>query len=113
PHLPRTRARRTRRGAGRPGGECAGGRTGRSGGGDPGRGRPPGAAARTGGRPMMVALVSTHRSPGASVSALALTLAATRNCLLAECDPAGGDVLAGYLQGTLPAHRGLAPLAVA
>ncbi len=62
---------------------------------------------------MMVALVSTHRSPGASVSALALTLAATRHCLLAECDPAGGDVLAGYLQGTLPAHRGLAPLAVA
>jgi hypothetical protein len=62
---------------------------------------------------MMVALVSTRGSPGASVSALALTLAAPDRCLLAECDPAGGDVLAGYLQGTLPAQRGLAPLAVA
>lgn len=62
---------------------------------------------------MMVALVSTRGSPGATVSALALTLAAPDRCLLAECDPAGGDVLAGFLQGTLPAQRGLAPLAVA
>jgi hypothetical protein len=62
---------------------------------------------------MMIALVSAKGSPGATVSGLALTLTWPGQCLLAECDPAGGDVLAGYLGGTLDARRGLAELAVA
>lgn len=61
----------------------------------------------------MTALVAGKGGAGASVSALALALAAPGRSLLAECDPAGGDALPGYLQGTLPAVRGLAPLAVA
>lgn len=61
----------------------------------------------------MIALVSAKGSPGVTCAALALTLTSSAQCLLAECDPAGGDLLAGYLQGTLSAQRGLAPLAVA
>ena len=61
----------------------------------------------------MIALVSAKGSPGGTVSALAFTLAWPGRCLLAECDPAGGDVLAGYLRGALDAQRGLAQLAVA
>lgn len=61
----------------------------------------------------MIALVSAKGSPGATTSALAFTLAWPGRCLLAECDPAGGDVLAGYLRGALDAQRGLAQLAVA
>jgi hypothetical protein len=62
---------------------------------------------------MMVALTAAKGSPGVTASALAMTLAWPGRCLLAECDPAGGDVLAGFLQGALPAQRGLAQLAVA
>jgi hypothetical protein len=61
----------------------------------------------------VIALVSAKGSPGVTVSGLALTLTCPGRCLLAECDPAGGDVLAGYLRGALDAQRGLAPLAVA
>jgi hypothetical protein len=61
----------------------------------------------------MIALVSAKGSPGVTTSALAFTLAWPGRCLLAECDPAGGDVLAGYLRGSLEAQRGLAQLAVA
>jgi hypothetical protein len=61
----------------------------------------------------MAALVAARGSPGVTVSALALTLGMPGRCLLAECDPAGGDILPGYLQGSLPPRRGLAPLAVA
>lgn len=61
----------------------------------------------------MIALVSAKGSPGVTVSALAFTLAWPGGSLLAECDPAGGDVLAGYLRGELDAQRGLAQLAVA
>jgi hypothetical protein len=61
----------------------------------------------------MIALLSAKGSPGVTCAGLALALAAPGRCLLAECDPAGGDVLAGYLQGDLAAGRGLAPLAVA
>jgi hypothetical protein len=62
---------------------------------------------------MMVGLVSAKGSPGVTASALAMALTWPSRCLLAECDPAGGDVLAGFLQGALPAQRGLAQLAVA
>jgi hypothetical protein len=61
----------------------------------------------------VIALVSAKGSPGVTTTALALTLAAPGACLLVEADPAGGDVLAGYLRGAVPADRGLAPLAVA
>lgn len=61
----------------------------------------------------MIALVSAKGSPGVTTSALAYTLTWPGRCLLAECDPAGGDVLAGYLQGSLDAQRGLAQVAVA
>jgi hypothetical protein len=61
----------------------------------------------------VIALVSAKGSPGVTTAALALTLAAPGRCLLAECDPAGGDILAGYLRGEVWADRGLAPLAVA
>jgi hypothetical protein len=61
----------------------------------------------------VIALVSAKGSPGATTSALAFTLTWPGRCLLAECDPSGGDVLAGYLRGSLDAQRGLAQLAVA
>lgn len=61
----------------------------------------------------MIALVSAKGSPGVTASALAFTLSWPCRCLLAECDPAGGDVLAGYLRGELDGQRGLAQLAVA
>jgi hypothetical protein len=37
----------------------------------------------------------------------------TTPVIVAECDPAGGSVLAGFLRGQLSADRGLVPLAVA
>ncbi|WP_030274489.1 hypothetical protein [Streptomyces sp. NRRL B-24484] len=46
----------------------------------------------------MVALASA-KSSGVTCSALALALAAPKRTLLAECDPAGGSIRAGYLQG--------------
>jgi hypothetical protein len=61
----------------------------------------------------MIALVSAKGSPGVTASALAFTLTWPGRTLLVEADPAGGDVLAGYLQGSLDAQRGLAQLAVA
>jgi hypothetical protein len=61
----------------------------------------------------MIALVSAKGSPGVTSSALAFTLTWPGRCLMAECDPAGGDVLPGYLRGELDSQRGLAPLAVA
>jgi hypothetical protein len=62
----------------------------------------------------LIALVSAKGSPGASTTALAFTLAWSGRTILAECDPAGGDILAGYLSGLdIPSDRGLLPLAVA
>ncbi|NUR50418.1 MAG: ParA family protein [Hamadaea sp.] len=75
-----------------------------------------------------VAIVSAKGSPGVSTFALAATLsvpaatAATGGLangegprgpvLLAECDPAGGSLLAGYLSRyDLPTDRGVLPLA--
>jgi hypothetical protein len=59
------------------------------------------------------ALVSAKGSPGVSVTALALGLFWPARSLVAECDPAGGDALAGLLQGQLEADRGITNLAVA
>ncbi|MGC4851822.1 ParA family protein [Micromonospora sp. DT4] len=45
-----------------------------------------------------------------SVTALALSLSWQRDTILAECDPAGGDVLPGFLAGQMPADRGIGEL---
>ncbi|GGK36829.1 hypothetical protein GCM10010124_31890 [Pilimelia terevasa] len=61
----------------------------------------------------VVAICSAKGSPGVSTGALALTLSWPAPVVLAECDPAGGDALPGYLAGQMPADRGTAELAVA
>ncbi|MGH3680575.1 MAG: ParA family protein [Natronosporangium sp.] len=61
----------------------------------------------------VIALASAKGSPGVTTAALALTLTWPGRCVLAECDPAGGSVQAGYLAGALPADRGVRELAVA
>jgi hypothetical protein len=58
------------------------------------------------------ALLSPGGSPGVTTAALALTLGWPSQVILAECDPSGGDVLAGLLGGHLPASSGLLPLAL-
>jgi hypothetical protein len=60
----------------------------------------------------LYALVSAGGSPGVTTSALALTLSWPSQVILAECDPSGGDVLAGLFAGHLPATKGLVPLAL-
>ena len=59
----------------------------------------------------LYALVSPGGSPGLTTTALALTLTWPRPIILAECDPAGGDILAGLFAGHLRAPRGLLGLA--
>jgi hypothetical protein len=62
----------------------------------------------------LVAFTSAKGSPGASTAALAFALAWKTNVVLAECDPAGGDLLAGYLgRLSIPADRGLLQVALA
>lgn len=60
----------------------------------------------------VTALVSA-KSCGVTTSALALTLASKRPSLLAECDPAGGTIRAGFLHGEVGAGFGLYHLAAA
>lgn len=59
----------------------------------------------------LFALISAGGSPGVTTSALALTLGWPSRVILAECDPSGGDVLAGLFAGHLHADRGLLSLA--
>ena len=64
-----------------------------------------------------VALLSGKGSPGCTTAALALSTAwpsvhEGRRILIAECDPAGGDIASGYLRASLDGSRGLAALAV-
>lgn len=61
----------------------------------------------------LFALCSARGSPGVTTAALALTLTWQGRCALAECDPAGGTTLAGYLQGALGDDRSIRELAVA
>lgn len=62
----------------------------------------------------VIALTSAKGSPGASTAALAFTLSWKSPTVLVECDPAGGDLLAGYLSRLeLPADRGLLQVAMA
>jgi hypothetical protein len=64
----------------------------------------------------LIAMVSAKGSPGVSTAALACTLTWPASpeapVLLAECDPAGGALLAGHLSRyDLPTDRGILPLA--
>lgn len=61
----------------------------------------------------VIALASATGSPGVTTTSLALTLSWPRPVLLVEADPAGGDILAGFLRAELRADRGLAYLSVA
>jgi hypothetical protein len=61
----------------------------------------------------LYALVSAGGSPGVTTSALALTLGWPSQVILAECDPSGGDILAGLFAGHLPATKGIVSLALA
>jgi hypothetical protein len=58
------------------------------------------------------ALLSAGGSPGVTTAALALSLSWPAQVIIAECDPSGGDILAGLLSGHLPAAAGLLPLAL-
>ncbi len=58
----------------------------------------------------LIVLVSPGGSPGVTTTGLALALAWPRKVVLAECDPAGGAVLAGLWRGQPPACAGTAGL---
>jgi hypothetical protein len=58
------------------------------------------------------ALVSPGGSPGVTTAALALALGWPAAAIVAECDPAGGSVLAGTMAGHVPAGIGLMELAI-
>jgi hypothetical protein len=60
----------------------------------------------------LYALVSPGGSPGVTTAALALSLGWPGQVILAECDPSGGDILAGLFAGHLPARNGLLALAI-
>ena len=53
------------------------------------------------------AFVSAGGAPGVTTAALALALTWPSRVIVAECDPAGGDILAGLLGGQVPARQGL------
>jgi len=53
------------------------------------------------------ALVSAGGSPGVTTAAIALALTWPTTAIVAECDPSGGDILAGLLAGHMPVARGL------
>jgi hypothetical protein len=55
----------------------------------------------------LYALVSAGGSPGVTTAALAMALTWPSAAIVAECDPSGGDVLAGLLTGHVAASRGL------
>jgi hypothetical protein len=56
------------------------------------------------------ALVSAGGAPGVTTAALAMTLTWPHPVILAECDPAGGAVLAGLFSGHAAAGTGLLTL---
>jgi hypothetical protein len=55
----------------------------------------------------LYALVSAGGSPGVTTAAITLALTWPSLVILAECDPSGGDILAGLLGGQGPAGPGL------
>jgi hypothetical protein len=58
------------------------------------------------------ALVSPGGSPGVTTTALALAFSWPSSVILAECDPSGGDVVAGLMTGYVEARSGLMTLAM-
>jgi hypothetical protein len=60
----------------------------------------------------LYALVSAGGSPGVTTTAIALALTWPAPVIVAECDPSGGDVLAGLLAGYVPASHGLVEYAI-
>jgi hypothetical protein len=60
----------------------------------------------------LYALVSAGGSPGVTTAAVALALSWPAPVVLAECDPSGGDILAGLLSGHVPAGHGLMEYAI-
>jgi hypothetical protein len=60
----------------------------------------------------LYALVSAGGSPGVTTAAIALALTWPGPVIVAECDPSGGDVLAGLLAGSVPGGRGLMEYAI-
>lgn len=60
----------------------------------------------------LLALTSAKGSPGVTTAALALATVWPRRVVVAECDPAGGDIVAGYLQAHTAASDGLLALAM-
>lgn len=56
---------------------------------------------------MLTVLTSGKAAPGVSTSAWALALSWPGPVLLADCDPAGGDLAAGLLAGRVGGGRGL------
>src|SRR5204862_7128356 len=61
-------------------------------------------------RMALIVLCSAKAAPGVTVTALAFTLTWNRPLILAECDPAGGDIAAGYLREVRLDGRGLGRL---
>jgi hypothetical protein len=61
----------------------------------------------------IVALCSAKGSPGVTTTGLTFCLSWSRRTILAECDPAGGDILAGFLQAAITPDRGVEKLAAA
>jgi hypothetical protein len=60
----------------------------------------------------LFALTSPGGSPGVTTTALALAFTWPGSSIVAECDPAGGTVLAGTLSGHLPGGPGLVEHAI-
>jgi hypothetical protein len=61
----------------------------------------------------VIALISAKGSPGVTTTSLAMALVWPRPVLLVEADPAGGDILAGYIRGQMSMDRGLVQVAIA
>ena len=55
----------------------------------------------------LYALVSAGGSPGVTTAAIAIAMTWPSPVIVAECDPSGGDVLAGLLTGHVAASQGL------
>ncbi|HEY1320676.1 MAG TPA: hypothetical protein VGF32_10535 [Streptosporangiaceae bacterium] len=61
----------------------------------------------------VIALTSPGDAPGATTAAFAMALSWPDRVLLAECSPAGGQILRGYFQCSTPPVGGLWDLALA
>lgn len=62
---------------------------------------------------MLTVLTSGKAAPGTTTAAWALAMTWPRPVVLADCDPAGGDMAPGYLAGRAEANRGLLSWAAA